>query len=118
MKWAWLAVVGLLGGCASVAEIEKSPETMAVISGKSPRQFSDCVVGHLAETRKPSTVEPWREGFRVIVPQKLSSSPAAIIDIDRRSNDGSSIRLHERISNVPIRPHDVQRAVTACISGE
>lgn len=118
MKWAWVAVVALLGGCASVSDIEKSPETMGVISGKSPKEFSDCVVKHLADSRKPSTVEPWREGYRVIVPQKLSSGPAAVIDIDKRSNDGSSIKLHERISNVPIRPHDVQRAVTACISGE
>ncbi|MNG27077.1 hypothetical protein D3C84_1121510 [compost metagenome] len=54
--------------------------------------------------------------MRVIVPQKLSSGPAAVFDIEDRSG-GSSIKLHERISNVPIRPFDVRDAATACISG-
>jgi hypothetical protein len=50
------------------------------------------------------------------VPQKLSSGPAAVFDIEDRSG-GSSIKLHERISNVPLRPFDVRDAATACISG-
>ncbi|MNR48809.1 hypothetical protein D3C85_1680950 [compost metagenome] len=52
----------------------------------------------------------------MIVPQKLSSGPAAVFDIEERSG-GSAIKLHERISNVPLRPWDVRNAATACISG-
>ncbi|MDE1167956.1 MAG: hypothetical protein PW845_21885 [Pseudomonas sp.] len=116
MKWPLLAMAVLLSGCASVAEIEKSPETMSVMSGKDPKDYADCLVGALAASRKPSTVEPLHDGYRVIVPQKLSSDPAAVIYIEKRSS-GSTIKVHERISNMPLRPHDVQRAATKCISG-
>ncbi|WP_213880048.1 hypothetical protein [Pseudomonas sp. dw_358] len=118
MKWAWL-VVGMgvvLSGCTSVAEIEHSPETLSVISGKTPKQYTDCLVAKLADTRKPSTVEPHKEGFRVIVPQKMSSGPAAVITIDERSS-GSSIKVQEHLQNFPLRPGDVRKAATACISG-
>ena len=118
MKWALVAVMALLSGCATVADIEQTPETMSVMSGKSPHEFTDCVVKHLASSRKPSTIVPFKEGFRVIVPQKFNADPAALIDITRRSNDGSSVKVRERIFNMPLRPHDVQRAVDACISGE
>ncbi|MNT93509.1 hypothetical protein D3C72_2350050 [compost metagenome] len=52
----------------------------------------------------------------MIVPQKFSSGPSAVIDIEERSG-GSSIKLHESMSNVPVRPRDVSDAVNACISG-
>jgi hypothetical protein len=50
------------------------------------------------------------------VPGKLSTGAAAVFDIEDRSG-GSSIKLHERMSNVPVRPRDVQKAANACISG-
>jgi hypothetical protein len=59
---------------------------------------------------------PCRKARRFIVPQKFSSGPAAVFEIEDRSG-GSSIKLHERISNVPLRPWDVRNAATACISG-
>jgi hypothetical protein len=52
----------------------------------------------------------------VIVPLKLSMGPSAVFDIEDRSG-GSSIKLHESMSNVPVRPKDVQKAATECISG-
>jgi hypothetical protein len=39
-----------------------------------------------------------------------------VLDIESRSN-GSSIKVYERLSNLPIRPKDVQAAATECISG-
>jgi hypothetical protein len=36
--------------------------------------------------------------------------------IENRSS-GSSIKVYERIANMPLRPMDVQKAATACISG-
>jgi hypothetical protein len=116
MKWAWLVMGVVLTGCTSVAEIEQSPETLSVISGKSPREYSDCLVSHLASSRKPSRIEPHKEGFRVIVPQKLSDGPAAVVTVDQRSG-GSSIKVQEHLQNFPLRPGDVRQAATACISG-
>ena len=116
MKWAWLVMGVLLSGCTSVAEIEHSPETLSVISGKTPKVYMDCLLSKLADSRKPSTVEPHKDGFRVIVPQKLSSGPAAVVTIDERSS-GSSIKLQEHLQNFPLRPGDVRKAATTCISG-
>jgi hypothetical protein len=118
MKWGVLVVPLSLavGGCATVSDINASLPTMSVISGKKPHEYAQCLVEKLANSRGALQVEPQKEGVRVIVPQKFSSGPAAVFDIEDRSG-GSSIKLHERISNVPLRPWDVRNAATACISG-
>ncbi len=89
---------------------------MSVISGKKPHEYAKCVSDKLAKSRGPLQVEPHKNGVRLIVPGKLSTLPAAVFDIDERSS-GSSIKLHESMSNVPVRPGDVQDAANACISG-
>lgn len=116
MRWAWLVMGVVLSGCTSVAEIEKSPETLSVISGKTPKEYTDCLLAKLAPSRKPSLVERHKDGYRVIVPQKLSSGPAAVVTVDERST-GSSIKVQEHLQNFPLRPGDVRQAATACISG-
>lgn len=118
MKWGlWFLPLSLaISGCASVAEINETLPTMSVISGKKPQEYAQCLTEKLASSRGALQVEPQKNGVRVIVPQKFSSGPAAVFDIEDRST-GSSIKLHERISNVPLRPWDVRNAATACISG-
>ncbi|WNW10315.1 hypothetical protein RRX38_03825 [Pseudomonas sp. DTU_2021_1001937_2_SI_NGA_ILE_001] len=114
-----LAVVILalatLAGCATVEDIEHSPATLSVISGKKPNEYADCVIGKLGSDREPPMMTARNDGVRLIVAQKLTDSPAAVIDIDERSS-GSSIKVHERMNNLPIRG-DVKRAAEACISG-
>ncbi|MVV48559.1 hypothetical protein EJA72_09945 [Pseudomonas sp. PB120] len=118
MKWGvWLLPLALaMSGCATVSEINQTLPTMNVISGKKPHEYAQCLTEKLADSRGALQVESEKDGVRVIVPQKFSSGPAAVFDIENRSG-GSSIKLHERISNVPLRPHDVRDAATACISG-
>ncbi|MNL02564.1 hypothetical protein D3C87_1230740 [compost metagenome] len=118
MKWGvWVLPVALAtSGCASVSEINQSLPTMNVISGKKPLEYAQCLSDKLADSRGALQIESQKDGVRVIVPQKLSSGPAAVFDIEERSG-GSAIKLHERISNVPLRPWDVRNAATACISG-
>ena len=116
MKWGVLVAVLALGGCASVTDIEQTLPTMSVISGKKPDAYAQCLVQKLASTRKAPQIEPRKEGLRVIVPQKLTSGPTAVIDIEERSG-GSSIKVYESMSNVPIRPGDIRQAATHCISG-
>jgi hypothetical protein len=118
MKWGMFGLPWVLaiGGCASVSDINQTLPTMNVISGKKPLEYAQCLGEKLADSRGALQVEKQKDGVRVIVPQKLSSGPAAVFDIEQRSG-GSSIKLHERISNVPIRPFDVRDAATACISG-
>lgn len=116
MKWSVLVLALALGGCASVSDIKQTPPTLAVISGKNPQEYAACVVQKLSSTRRPSQIEPRKDGVRVIVPQKFSTAPSAIFEIDDRSG-GSSIKLYESMSNVPIRPADVKQAGEDCISG-
>jgi hypothetical protein len=118
MKWGlWgVPLVLAMSGCASVADIDESLPTMNVLSGKKPHEYAQCLSEKLADSRGALQVQAQKGGVRVIVPQKLSSGPAAVFDIEDRAN-GSSIKLHERISNVPIRPRDVRNAAEACISG-
>ncbi|MGY2339294.1 hypothetical protein ACW9HW_08615 [Pseudomonas sp. SDO5532_S415] len=118
MKWGvWVLPMALAtGGCASVSDINETLPTMNVISGKKPHEYAQCLSEKLAGSRGALQIEPQKDGVRVIVPQKLSSGPAAVFDIEERSG-GSGIKLHERISNVPLRPFDVRNAATACISG-
>ncbi|MCK1790459.1 hypothetical protein [Pseudomonas violetae] len=118
MKWGvWFLPFSLaISGCASVSEINETLPTMSVISGKKPHEYAQCLSEKLASSRGALQIEPQKDGVRVIVPQKFSSGPAAVFDIEDRSG-GSSIKLHERISNVPLRPWDVRNAATACISG-
>ena len=116
MKWFVPALALALTGCASVSELEQSPETLDVISGKSPEQYLQCVQDKLKDSRDPLQVTRSDKAIRVIVPQKLSDSPAAILDISERSS-GSSIKLHERLNNFPLRLSDVNNAATRCISG-
>ena len=118
MKWMVAALSLTLGGCVSVSELEQSRETLGVISGKTPREYADCIKQKLADTRDPLVEEPRGDGLRLIVPQKLTSGagPAALVDIDKRGS-GSSIKLHESMSNVPMRPGDIGKAANDCISG-
>ncbi|MFS2157212.1 hypothetical protein ACCD10_07630 [Pseudomonas sp. Pseusp122] len=116
MKLAVVILALAMTGCATVEDIEHTPATMSVMSGKSPREYADCFLGKIADSRKPPLVEAHHEGLQIIVAQKFSADPAAILNIENRSN-GSSIKVYERLSNMPLRPKDVQRAATACISG-
>ena len=116
MKWSVLVLALAIGGCASVSDIKQTPPTLAVISGKKPQEYAACVVQKLSSTRRPSQIEPHKEGVRVIVPQKFSADPSTIFEIEDRSS-GSSIKLYESMSNVPIRPGDVKKAAEDCISG-
>ncbi|MBC3423646.1 hypothetical protein [Pseudomonas sp. RW3S2] len=118
MKWVMAAVTLVLGGCVSVSELEQSRETLDVISGKTPREYADCVKQKLGDSRDPLVEESRGEGLRLIVPQKLSAGvgPAALVDIDKRGS-GSAIKLHERLNNFPLRLGDVRSAATQCISG-
>ncbi|MGY2440205.1 hypothetical protein [Pseudomonas sp. SDO52101_S400] len=118
MKWglACLPLVLAVGGCASVSEINETLPTMNVISGKKPHEYAQCLADKLAQSRGALQMQPHKDGMRVIVPGKFSSGPAAVFDIEDRSG-GSSIKLHERMSNVPLRPRDVRNAATVCISG-
>ncbi|MCP2071877.1 UNVERIFIED_ORG: hypothetical protein J2Y77_001313 [Pseudomonas lini] len=111
----WVLALAM-SGCASVSDINQTPPTMSVISGKKPHEYAKCVSDKLASSRGPLQMEPHKNGVRLIVPGKLSALPAAVFDIDERSS-GSSIKLHESLSNVPVRPGDVQDAANACISG-
>ncbi|EJM18291.1 hypothetical protein PMI22_03244 [Pseudomonas sp. GM21] len=118
MKWGVLVLplALVVSGCANVSEIDKTLPTMSVISGKKPQEYAQCLVVQLAESRGALRLESQKDGMRVIVPAKFSSDPAAVFDIEERSS-GSSIKLHERMSNVPVRPMDVQKAANTCISG-
>lgn len=116
MKWSVLALALVIGGCASVSDIKQTPPTLSVISGKKPKEYAACVVAKLSASRKPPQIEPHKNGVQVIVPQKYSGDPSAIFEIDERSS-GSSIKLYESMSNVPIRPADIKDAGEACISG-
>lgn len=116
MKWFVPALALALTGCASVAELEQSPETLDVISGKSPEQYLQCVQDKLKGSRDPLQVTRDKNSIRVVVPQKLSDSPAAVLNISERSS-GSAIKLHERLNNFPLRLSDVKDAATRCISG-
>ena len=117
MKWGVLAAVLALGGCASVTDIEQTLPTMNVISGKKPDAYAQCVVQQLSKTRKAPQIEPHKEGFRIIVPQKLTSNPTAVIDIEERSG-GSSIKVFDSLSNGPVRPGDIRNSATHCCSGD
>jgi hypothetical protein len=116
MKLAVVILALAMTGCATVADIEHTPATMNVMSGKTPQEYTECFVGKIADSRKPPLIETHHDGLRVIVAQKFSADPAAVVDVESRSN-GSSIKVYERLSNVPIRPRDVQHAATFCISG-
>jgi hypothetical protein len=119
MKLAVVVLALAMTGCATVADIEHTLPTMSVISGKNPQEYAECFVARIADSRKPPQIEPHREGLRVIVPQKFASSePTAIVDIEKRSAGGSSIKLFESGGNNPLRPKDIQHAVNACISGD
>jgi hypothetical protein len=118
MKWGvvCLPLILAMAGCANVSEINETLPTMSVISGKKPHEYAQCLSEKLADSRGALQMQPHKDGVRVIVPGKFSSGPAAVFDIEDRSG-GSSIKLHERMSNVPLRPWDVRNAATACISG-
>ena len=116
MKWFVPALALALTGCASVTELEQSPETLDVISGKSPEHYLQCVQEQLKDSREPLQVTHDKNSIRVVVPQKLSDSPAAVLNISERSS-GSAIKVHERLNNFPLRLSDVKNAATHCISG-
>jgi hypothetical protein len=117
MKLSVVILALAMTGCATVEDIEHTPATMNVMSGKSPKAYAECFVNKIADSRKPPTITPHHDGLRVIVAQKLNDDPAAVLDIESRSGGGSSIKVYERLSNLPVRPKDVQHAATECISG-
>lgn len=118
MKWGlWLLPMALMiSSCANVSDINESLPTMNVISGKKPHEYAQCLSEKLADSRGALQIQSHKDGLRVIVPLKFSVGPSAVFDIEERSG-GSSIKLHESMSNVPVRPKDVQKAANECISG-
>lgn len=116
MKLAVVILALAMTGCATVSDIEHTPATMNVISGKNPQEYADCFMEKISSSRSKPSVEPHRDGLRLIVAQKMGKSPTAVIDIENRSG-GSAIKVYERLANVPIRFRDVQHAAEACISG-
>ena len=118
MKWMVVALTVTLGGCVSVSELEQSHATLDVISGKTPREYADCIKEQLADSRDPLQEEKRGDGLRLTVPQKLTAGAgeAALLDIDERGR-GSCIKLYERLNNFPLRLGDVRTAATKCISG-
>ncbi|WP_095143527.1 MULTISPECIES: hypothetical protein [unclassified Pseudomonas] len=116
MKRGVLLLALAMSGCATVSDINQTLPTMNVISGKKPQEYAACVADKLATSRGAVQIEPYKDGVQVIVPGKLSADPAAVFDIDARSG-GSSIKLHESLSNVPMRPGDIGNAANECISG-
>jgi len=116
MKLAVVILALAMTGCATVNDIEHTPATMSVISGKNPQEYADCFMEKISSSRSKPSVEPHRDGLRLIVAQKMGKSPTAVIDVENRSG-GSSIKVYERLANVPIRFRDVQHAAEACISG-
>ncbi len=92
MKWVVAGLAVTLGGCVSVSELESSPETLNVISGKKPQEYATCVQQQLAETRGPLEIEPHHDGLRLVVPQKIGAGPAALVDINERES-GSKIKM-------------------------
>ncbi|QHF03153.1 hypothetical protein N015_12315 [Pseudomonas asturiensis] len=116
MKLAVVILALAMTGCATVNDIEHTPATMNVISGKNPQEYADCFIEKISSSRAQPSVERRHDRLRLIVAQKLSKSPTAVLDIESRSG-GSSIKVYERLANVPIRFRDVQHAAEACISG-
>ncbi|MEE5125012.1 hypothetical protein V2J80_07905 [Pseudomonas alliivorans] len=116
MKLAVVILALAMTGCATVSDIEHTPATMNVISGKNPQEYADCFMEKISSSRSKPSVEPHRDGLRLIVAQKMSKSPTAVIDVENRSG-GSAVKVYERLANVPIRFRDVQHAAEACISG-
>ncbi|MFK3772297.1 hypothetical protein [Pseudomonas sp. NPDC089406] len=118
MKWLVMGFALMVGGCSSVADLEQTHETLDVMSGKTPREYADCVKQRLHGSRDALQEEQHGDDLRLIVPQKLTpnAGPAALLDIDKRGS-GSAIKVHERLSNFPLRLGDVREAATACISG-
>ncbi|AZC19033.1 MULTISPECIES: hypothetical protein [Pseudomonas] len=115
-RWVWVLALAI-GGCSTVSDINQTPPTLNVISGKKPEEYAKCLSARLADSRGALQLEANKSGgYRVIVPQSLSPAPAAIFYIDERSG-GSSIKLHEQMSNNPLRPGDVLKAGERCISG-
>jgi outer membrane PBP1 activator LpoA protein len=116
MKLPVVILALAMTGCATVSDIEHTPETMSVISGKNPREYADCFASKISSSRDQPLRETRHDGLRLIVAQKFSDAPAAVVDIESRSG-GSAIKVYERLSNLPIRFRDVQHAAEACISG-
>jgi len=118
MKWGvWALVALVMSGCASVSDIEQSPPTMAVISGKRPMAYAQCFDTRLAKDRGPSLIEPYhKDGVKVVVRDQFSTHPAAVLIIEERSS-GSSIKVFESMSNFPLRSKAVLNAAEHCISG-
>lgn len=72
-RWVWVLVLAI-GGCASVSDINQTPPTLSVISGKKPQEYAKCLADKLSGSRGALQVEPHKDGFRVLVPQSLSPS--------------------------------------------
>lgn len=86
MKLAVVVLALAMTGCASVADIEHTPPTMSVMSGKNPQEYTECFIARIGDSRKPPQIEAHHEGMRIIVPQKFSSeTPTAIVDVEKRS---------------------------------
>ncbi|EGH14359.1 putative lipoprotein, partial [Pseudomonas savastanoi pv. glycinea str. race 4] len=51
MKLAVVVLALAMTGCATVNDIEHTPPTMNVMSGKNPKEYADCFVGKIASSR-------------------------------------------------------------------
>jgi hypothetical protein len=84
----------------NVSEINETLPTMSVISGKKPHEYAQCLAekaGRQPWRAANAAAQGWRSGDRS---GEAFTGPAAVFDIEDRSG-GSSIKLHERMSNVP-----------------
>ena len=67
MKRGVLLAMLVLGGCATVTDIEQTLPTMSVISGKKPDAYAQCLVQQLSSTRREIGRASCRERVYVLV---------------------------------------------------
>jgi hypothetical protein len=60
-----LPLIVLMGGCASVGDLDQQPPQISYESAKSPAQLEECIGIALASAGAPSTIQG--EGRRIMV---------------------------------------------------
>lgn len=62
----WVLALAM-SGCASVSDINQTPPTMSVISGKKPHEYAKCVADKLASSRGSLQMEPHKKDRKSVV---------------------------------------------------
>lgn len=115
MKWIVCALaVVMLAGCTTPGDLLKSEPAIIGSSTKDPKAFALCVYPDWQDYQSTSTMSETTDGYRLVSGSEMNGQTNDVLDIKRSAN-GSTIKLYQRMAWQQIGRSKVTESLNRCL---